>query len=60
METNITISDMIMMVNLIDACAERGAFKGNELATVGTLREKLADFVRANQPEDQKKDVDAE
>lgn len=50
METDINLSDMITMVNIIDACTERGAFKGNELITVGTLREKLANFVRANQP----------
>lgn len=50
METDINLSDMITMVNIIDACTERGAFKGNELITVGTLREKLASFVRANQP----------
>lgn len=50
MDTDINLSDMITMVNVIDACTERGAFKGNELITVGTLREKLANFVRANQP----------
>lgn len=50
METSITLNDMIMMVNIIDACSERGAFKGNELVSVGTLREKLASFVRENQP----------
>jgi len=55
METNITINDIIMMVNIIDACSERGAFKGNELASVGTLRDKLATFVRENKPEDETK-----
>lgn len=50
METNINLNDMVTMVNIIDACTERGAFKGNELVTVGTLREKLANFVRVNQP----------
>jgi hypothetical protein len=53
METNITINDVIMMVNIIDACSERGAFKGNELASVGTLRDKLANFARANKPADE-------
>lgn len=50
METNINLNDMVTMVNIIDACTERGAFKGNEIAVVGTLREKLANFVRVNQP----------
>lgn len=49
METNITLQDMVMMVNIIDACSERGSFKGNELMPVGQLREKLAAFVKANQ-----------
>lgn len=50
MDTSITLNDMITMVNIIDACSERGSFKGNELVSVGTLREKLATFVKANQP----------
>lgn len=50
METSVTLQDMVTMVNVIDVCAERGAFKGNELAVVGQLREKLAAFVKENQP----------
>jgi len=50
METNINLNDMVTMVTIIDACTERGAFKGNELMIVGTLREKLANFINANQP----------
>lgn len=51
METNITLQDMAIMINVIDVCSERGAFKGAELATVGQLREKIAVFVKKNQPE---------
>jgi hypothetical protein len=51
METNVTLQDMVTTVNIIDVCSERGAFKGNELAVVGQLREKLAAFVRENQPQ---------
>lgn len=50
MENTINLNDMVVMVNIIDACTERGSFKGNELMTVGTLREKLANFVREHQP----------
>ena len=50
MENNVTLQDMVTMVNIIDVCSERGAFKGNELSVVGQLREKLALFVRENQP----------
>jgi hypothetical protein len=44
------LNDFATMVNLIDICTERGAFKGNELLAVGSLREKLAEFVKNNQP----------
>jgi hypothetical protein len=49
-ETKMKLNDFANMVNVIDICTERGAFKGNELLTVGSLREKLAEFVKANQP----------
>jgi hypothetical protein len=46
----ITLNDFIIAVNVIDACSERGAFKGNELSSVGELREKFALFVKQNAP----------
>lgn len=49
--SNITLQDMVTMVNIIDVSAERGAYKGNELSVVGQLREKLAAFVKLHQPE---------
>ena len=39
-----------MMLQLIDVVTTRGAFRGEELATVGGLRTKLAEIVKANQP----------
>lgn len=45
----LTIQDLAITVNLIDACVERGAFKGNEIYNVGQLREKLASVVIAAQ-----------
>lgn len=49
-ETQINVNDFVTVVNVIDVCTERGAFKGNELLAVGTIREKFAAFVRANTP----------
>lgn len=49
----ITTADIITMVNLIDICAERGAFKGNELFTVGQLREKFASMVKEKETTDE-------
>lgn len=45
----LTIQDLAVVVNLIDACVERGSFKGNEIYNVGQLREKLASIVIAAQ-----------
>jgi hypothetical protein len=44
------INDIAMMLQLIDVVTTRGAFRGEELATVGGLRTKLAEIVKANQP----------
>lgn len=41
----LTLQDLAIVVNLIDACVERGSFKGNEIYNVGQLREKLASIV---------------
>jgi hypothetical protein len=46
----INLNDFVAVVNLIDVCTERGAFKGNELLAVGTIREKFSAFVKANLP----------
>jgi len=39
-----------MMLQLIDVVTTRGAFRGEELLITGTLRNKLAEIVKANQP----------
>ena len=50
-DPQLNMTDFITVVNVIDVCTERGAFKGNELLAVGTVRERLAAFVKANTPE---------
>ena len=56
MEDNMTeapqlnINDLVSIVKIIDACSERGAFRGNEMASVGAVRERIAAFAEANQP----------
>lgn len=58
--SNITLQDMVTMVNIIDVCSERGAYKGNELAVIGQLREKLAAFVKQHQPVDETTTVETD
>jgi hypothetical protein len=56
----LTVQDLAITVNLIDACVERGAFKGNEIYNVGQLREKIASVVLAAQKQTEEEQADAE
>ncbi len=48
--SGITAGDLALMVQVIDAGSQRGAWRGEELATVGALRNKLAGIVKALNP----------
>ena len=53
METKIlTIQDLAGVVSIIDVCSARGAFKGEELAGVGRLRESFLAEVKEQQPDE--------
>lgn len=47
METNINITDLISIRDLINRAAERGAFKAEEMLEVGTIYNKLNSFLEA-------------
>ena len=49
--SQITIQDFAVMVQIIDAGAERGQFKGPELKVVGDLRDRLVEFLKERQAE---------
>lgn len=51
-QVNITLNDIIGVISLIDVVSSRGAFKGQELTPVGTLRDKLSLFVEQNKPKE--------
>ena len=42
------LTDIQNMVSLIDVVSQRGAFKGEELYDVGTLRNRLVGFIEMN------------
>jgi len=42
---NLTINDLSTITNIIDLATQRGAFKANELVTVGTVYEKVKTFL---------------
>jgi hypothetical protein len=39
------VNDLRLVLNLIEVCSQRGAFKANELAVVGTLFNKITGFL---------------
>lgn len=43
----INITDLQNILKIIDAAAGRGAFRGDELSAVGSVRDKLAKFLDA-------------
>ena len=50
MEANIvTAQDLAGVVSIIDVCSQRGAFRGEELAGVGRLREPFLAEIREQQ-----------
>lgn len=59
-QPQLSLNDFALVVNIIDACTERGAFKGNELAPVGQLREKFVAFIKANSPEEVDEETNTE
>jgi len=48
--SGVTAGDLALMVQIIDAGSQRGAWRGEELATVGALRNKLAAIVKSLNP----------
>lgn len=52
-KNSLNLNDFTLVVNIIDACTERGSFKGNELSIVAQLREKFVSFIDENNPEEQ-------
>lgn len=59
-QPQLSLNDFAIVVNIIDVCTERGAFKGNELAPIGQLREKFVAFIKANTPEEEQTEEVAE
>jgi hypothetical protein len=54
----ITLVDLQNLLQVIDVAAQRGAFRGNELTSVGAVRDKLAAFLEAALPKEESTDED--
>lgn len=51
-QIELNINDLNAMKNLIDVVTQRGAFKANELSSVGILYDRLSRFLAAAQPQE--------
>lgn len=58
--SGVTAGDLALMVQVIDAGSQRGAWRGEELATVGALRNKLAGIVKALNPKEEETKEEAD
>ena len=47
----LNVQDIINVVKIIDVVSGRGAVKGDELSSVGAVRDRLVAFVNANAPQ---------
>jgi hypothetical protein len=43
--TSLALADIVAMKNIIDVVTTRGAFKANELSSIGQLYDKLTQFI---------------
>ena len=46
---SLNLSDIRLSAEIIATCTQRGAFKAEELTTVGTVYDRLAAFLAANE-----------
>lgn len=54
----ITLVDLQNALRIIDVAAERGAYKGNELTSIGSVRDKIAAFLDAVLPKEEEAPAD--
>jgi hypothetical protein len=45
---SLSLSDLVLLLNLVRVTAERGAIKAEEMSAVGSVYEKLGKFLQAS------------
>ena len=51
-EPAISLADFAAMLQVIDVCTTRGGFRGEELSSVGQLRDRVSAFLEFHKPEE--------
>jgi hypothetical protein len=49
-QTNLAISDIASLLQIVEVVSQRGAFRAEELSSVGALYDKVKGFIVANTP----------
>lgn len=52
-EPAISLADFAAMLQVIDVCTTRGGFRGEELSSVGQLRDRVSAFLEFHKPEEE-------
>lgn len=47
--SDLSLNDLVGVVQIIDLASTRGAFRGEELLAVGTVRERIATYIKTEQ-----------
>ena len=50
-DVSLNVQDIVNVVKIIDVVSGRGAVKGDEMSSVGRVRDRLVAFVNANTPQ---------
>ena len=48
--SGVTLNDIAFLVNVVEIVAQRGAFKAEELSTIGAVYDKVKAFIVGNTP----------
>lgn len=57
-EPQISLADFGAALQVIDVCTSRGAFRGEELSSVGQLRDRLNAFVEFHTPKESESEAE--
>jgi hypothetical protein len=47
---SITIQEIVFLLQIVETCSQRGAFRAEELSSVGAVYDKVRGFLAANTP----------
>lgn len=58
-QVQLSYADLAAALQIIDVCVNRGAIRGEEMTSVGTVRDRIDAFVKQNQPQEESEESEA-